>query len=316
MSQGKTSDLNLRHLNHLIAVCDNGYSISRTASKLRVAQSMVSRNIQSLEEYFGGKLFIRKGKRIVGPTPLCQEMIHSMRNVRDHADGLSVIAERVLNLPVSGKIRIACTHLQARYVLPKVMGEVQKEHPNVGISISQGFPADINDLLMSHSVDLGVCSEVLGDSRSMVSTEAYSWERILIAPHGHPVLAMKKLTLPLLAKEQIVTYVTGITGRMQFDEAFVAKGLHPNVKVAAADSDVIKEFTRLGHGIGVISEIAYDPQKDADLGYRCLDRLFKPMATRIVHRKDRLLSNAERLFIEVFCEVSKTLATNCHNKIS
>ena len=310
------SDLNLRHLMHLIAVCDNGYSVSLTASKLNVAQSVVSRNIHALEKYFGTDMFVRHGRRLVGPTPLCSAMIDSLRDIGMRVDSLQIIAESTLNQPVSGEIRIACTHLQARYVLPEVIGKVLKRYPDVKVSIHQGFPTNINDMVMSNSADLGICSENLCDSQSMVTVDAFSWHRVLIAPQGHPILDLKRITIKRLAEEPIITYATGITGRRQFDETFVGASLYPNVVVSAADSDVIKEFTRRGHGIGIISEIAYEPKFDSDLVPRCMPGLFKPMVTRVVHRHDRMLSSAQGLFIEEFCEVSENLAMRCHEEVA
>lgn len=310
------TDLNLRHLERLVAVCENGYSVSMAASKLKVAQSVVSRNIHELEQYFGAELFVRNGRRLVGPTPLCTMLIGPLHEINMRIGDLKTIADNALRQPVAGQIRIACTHLQARYVLPQVLSEVLRQHPDVKASIHQGFPSAINELLMTNGADLGICSEVLGDSRSMVTTEAFSWERVLIAPPGHPIHKVKNLTLKRLAKEPIVTYVTGITGRRLFDETFVAAGLYPNVVVSAADSDVIKEFTRRGHGIGIISEIAYDAKADGDLVPRCLGGLFKPMVTRVVHRADRQLSGAQSLFIEVFCEISEGLAKRCRGEVA
>lgn len=315
--KGETvSELNLRRIKHLVEVCDSGCSVSHAASKLNVAQSVVSRSVGALEREYGSELFIRQGKRLVGPTPLCLAMLGTFREILTRVDSLGTIAADTLGRPVAGRIRVACTHLQARYVLPQVLGDVVGSHPDVRVTIHQGFPADINDMLMDGAADLGICSEALGDSRLMEVTDAFSWERALIAPPGHPLLKAKRVTLKRLAAEPVITYVPGITGRRAFDEAFVAAGLYPNVVVEAADSDVIKEFTRRGHGVGVISEIAYDAKADSDLGARCLTGTFKPMVARVFHRADRMLTPARESFIGSFCRVSKSLAKRCRRGVT
>ena len=54
--------MNLRHLEHLLALADTG-SFSRAAEKSHVTQSALSRSIQALETELGAPLIDRVGKR-------------------------------------------------------------------------------------------------------------------------------------------------------------------------------------------------------------------------------------------------------------
>ena len=54
--------MNLRHLEHWLALADTG-SFSRAAEKLHITQSALSRSIQALEEDLGGPLVDRVGKK-------------------------------------------------------------------------------------------------------------------------------------------------------------------------------------------------------------------------------------------------------------
>lgn len=295
------SDLNLRHLAHLIAVCDNGCSESIAASKLGVGQSVISRNIHALERYFASPLFERNGRRLIAPTKLCATLIDSLRDIVVRVESLDAVAGKVLDRPLAGKISIACTHLQARYTLPKVLAKVRTRFPDIRVAILQAFPAQINELLIANRAVLGICSEKLKDGSCMKCVEAFSWRRIALVPAGHPLAAAGRLSFARLAREPLITYVPGITGRARFDAVFAKEGASPNVVVEAADSDVIKEFTRLGHGVGVVSEIAYEPEADADLVPLALPRAFAPMCTNVQYRNDRLLTGAQQLFVDYFC---------------
>ena len=306
------SDLNLRHLAHLIAVCDNNFSVSQTAANFNVAQPVISRNIHTLEEYFGAPLFVRHGRRLVGMTTLCAALCDSFRELTMRAESIKEIADDILKQPVAGEFSIACTHLQARYILPIVLTKVRSHYPEVKVNLHQSYPKNINDMIMSNTVNLGICSEHLRDEQSFKCIEAFEWQRILIVPKHHPILRKKKITLEHIAAEPTITYMSGITGRRQFDQAFTTANLCPNVVIAAADSDVIKELTRKGHGVGIISSIAYEPKLDHDLQVRTLPGLFKTMSSRVVHRRDRVLSDAQRLFIDIFCTESAKIAKRCH----
>jgi len=59
--------------------------------------------------------------------------------------------------------------------------------------------------------------------------------------------------------------LAGVRGRRKVDQTFADHGLHPEVVLEAIDSDVIKYYVELGMGVGLIAEIAYDPERDRDL---------------------------------------------------
>jgi DNA-binding transcriptional LysR family regulator len=77
--------MNTRQLEHLLALADNG-SFSRSAEKLFITQSALSRSIQSLEDELGGKVLDRIGKRNE-LTPLGLDVVARARHiVRDTAE--------------------------------------------------------------------------------------------------------------------------------------------------------------------------------------------------------------------------------------
>lgn len=311
-----SADLNLRHLSHLVTVCNSGMSVSTAATRLKIAQSVISRNIQALEKHFDALLFVRKGRRLTAMTPLCEAIIERARDINLRVQDLEQVAAAVSAQTASAEIRIACTHLQARYILPQVLKSIYRQHPHIKLIIHQCWPVDINDLLVSNRAELGICSEKLSDEAMMHSVEAYAWERALIMRPEHPLAKVRSLSIKRLATEPLVTYVHGITGRQQFDSTFAHQGLHPNVIIAAADSDVVKQFTREGLGVGVIAAIAYDPKLDKDLCVRRMPKQFGTMRSRIIHRHDRTLNDPQRLFIDAFCQESAALAQRSSGLLS
>ena len=307
-----TEELHARHLGHLVAVCDCGLSMSVAACRLGISQSAISRSVQILEQNLGGALFVRNGKRITATTPLCNAVIELARDINAKTKDLQLLANASKSIPTHGEIRVACTHLQARYILPIALKSIYKYHPQVKVIIHQCFPSEINNLLISSQVDLGICSEKLIDESLMHSVHAYTWERAMILPKKHKFINQKKITINDLAKEQIITYVHGITGRRQFDTTFANAGLYPNIVIAAADSDVVKQFTKEGFGIGIIAALAYDPKYDKELTIRKLPTEFGEMHSRIIYRKQRRLNPVQKLFVKAYCEVS----AECANKSS
>ena len=75
----------------------------------------------------------------------------------------------------------------------------------------------------------------------------------------------------------------------------------PNVVLTALDSDVIKTYVELGLGVGIIAQMAYDP--DARRGaFEKLDaaHLFAPSTTRLALRRGAFLRGYVYDFIARF----------------
>ena len=70
--------------------------------------------------------------------------------------------------------------------------------------------------------------------------------------------------------------------------------------LTAIDSDVIKTYVALGLGIGILAEMAFDPEQDKNLRAMDASHLFESSTTRIgIPRKAYLRSYAYD-FIEMF----------------
>jgi len=117
----------------------------------------------------------------------------------------------------------------------------------------------------------------------------YRWNRAVLVPRGHPLATLERLTLADVAAYPLVTYVIGFTGRSRLDDAFAAQGLDPRVVFTAVDADVIKTYVRLGLGVGIIANMAYDAHRDSDLIALNASDLFDYSVTRIGFRRGTLL---------------------------
>ena len=97
----------------------------------------------------------------------------------------------------------------------------------------------------------------------------------------------------------IVTYDFAFTGGSLVNRVFSEAGLEPNVVLTAIDADVIKTYVNLGLGIGLLANIAYDPERDADLGMIDAGHLFPPSTTYLGVRRDAILRGFVYEFIQL-----------------
>ena len=291
--------MDLRQLRSLVTLVDSDFSVSHAAVRLNLVQPAVSQHLKQLEEELGIRLFRRNGKRLVGLTQIGEQVAAYARStLADAANILAIGRDHLAD--DSGVLRIGTTHTHARYLLPPTLHRFRAEFPRVEVQIHQGTPQQLVALTLQDGVDLAICSEAVGSHPALTALPCYRWNRCLIAPFGHPVLAARPITLEALCEEPMITYVYGFTGRGRLSDTFAKEGLRPRVVLSAAESDVIKAYVREGLGIGIITDLAYDAEEDADLGMRDLSHLFPWESTRIAHVRDKYLRAFQRRFIDLF----------------
>jgi LysR family transcriptional regulator, cys regulon transcriptional activator len=291
--------MELRQLRSLVALSDNGFSVSRTAARLHLVQPAVSQHLRLLEDELGTPLFLRHGKRLTGLTEAGAKVLGYARStLADLANIAAVGRDHVEES--RGTLRIGTTHTQARYVLPPVLRRFNEAYPEVEVQIYQATPAQLVDMALADQVDLAICTEAIGEHKGLISLPSYRWNRCLIAPHGHPVLARRPISLGVLCEYPMITYVFGFTGRGSLSSIFAKVGLHPRVVLGAVDTDVIKTYVREGMGIGVIADLAFQPEQDADLGIRDLSHLFPWEVTKIAYARDKYVRRFQQRFMDLF----------------
>ncbi len=290
--------MELRHLKSLVTLADSDFSVSHTALRLNLVQPAISQHLKQLEEELGTRLFRRNGKRLVGLTPVGQQVVGYARStLAGAANILAIGADRQTD--DRGMLRIGTTHTEARYVLPPAVRRFRQAYPGVEVQIHHGTPQQLAEMTLRDAVDIAVSTEAAGNHPALVSVPCYRWNRCLIAPPGHPVLDARPITLELLCELPVITYVFGFTGRGHLSDTFAKEGLQPRVVLSTADTDLIKAYVREGLGIGIIADPAYDPERDADLGRRDLSHLFPWEVTRIAHLRDKYLRRFQQGFIDL-----------------
>jgi LysR family cys regulon transcriptional activator len=216
----------------------------------------------------------------------------------------------------NGHLTIATTHTQARYALPQVIQRFTKRYPGVRLSLRQGSPTQISELVTSGEADIAIATEAIELYEDLVMLPCYQWNRCVLVPPGHALLKAKKLTLEAIVSFPIITYDFAFTGRSRINQAFADKGLRPNVVLTAIDADVIKTYVELGLGIGIVAMMAYDPKRDTHLRAMDASHLFEPSTTRIGIRKNSYLRGYTYEFIEMFAPhlTRKVVSEAMHTK--
>lgn len=252
-----------------------------------------------LEDELGVAIFERSGKRFTGVTEPGKTVLSIAERILREAENLKR-ASAEFATGDSGRLVLAATHTQARYALPIVVRDFVMQHPSVKLELHQGSPTQIADWVVAGEADLGIATEALDQYPQLVTLPVRQWSHCVIAPEGHPILKSQPLSLNELAKWPLITYDTAFTGRSRINRAFERIGAVPNVALTALDADVIKTYVSLGLGLGIISALAFDAQRDTGLCALDASHLFESNTTRLALRRGSYLRRYDYDFIGLF----------------
>jgi LysR family cys regulon transcriptional activator len=291
--------MKLQQLRYLREVVKRGLNLSETAEALHTSQPGISKQIRQLEEELGVDILVRHGKRVVAVTEPGRAILAMTERILQEAENLKRVA-RDYGAQASGAFTIATTHTQARYALPPVIARFSRRYPGVRLSLRQGSPRDIAELVREGEADLAIVTESAAFYERLVLLPCAQWHYCVITPLNHSLHESKPLTIESLARHPLITYDFAFTGDSPIKRAFDTRGLTPNVVLTAIDADVIKAYVETGMGVGILAKMAFDPARD--LGLRLLDasRLFDASMTRIAVKPDTYMRNYVYDFIELF----------------
>jgi LysR family transcriptional regulator, cys regulon transcriptional activator len=291
--------MKLQQLRYIVEIQRQGLNVSEAAEALYTSQPGISKQVRLLEDELGVAIFERSGKRFTGVTEPGQVVLNIAERILREAENLKR-ASAEFATGDSGRLVLAATHTQARYALPLVVRDFVAQHPTVKLEMHQGSPTQIAEWVAAGEADIGIATEALDQYPQLVTLPVRQWSHCVIAPENHPILQTLPLSLNELVKWPLITYDTAFTGRSRINRAFERIGTEPNVALTALDADVIKTYVSLGLGLGIISALAFDAQRDVGLVAVDASQLFESNTTRLALRRGSYLRRYDYDLIALF----------------
>ena len=294
--------MNLQQFRFVAEAARRNLNLTETAKALHTSQPGVSKAILELEEELGVDIFSRHGKRLRRITEPGQAVLKAIDVILREVGNLRRIGEE-FSRQDSGRFSIATTHTQARYVLPPALAKLRQQYPKLQLSLHQGNPRQVAQMLIDEVATVGLATESLDEFEELVSLPWYSWQHVAVMPREHPLAASNSISLEQLAEWPLVSYHPAFTGRTRIDRAFAARHLTPQVVLEAIDADVIKTYVRMGLGIGLVAEMAVrDEPPNSDLVWLPLGQLFGSNLARIAFKRGVYLRNHVLVFAELLSD--------------
>ena len=235
-------------------------SFRRAAEELHLSQPAVTQQIKALEEELGTRLLDRTGGRVV--------LTAAGRILRQRAGEIADLVARTqdelaaLNGEHSGQLRAGASTSIAQYVLPRMLGRFQREHPRVKLQIRSGNTEEVVEWLVAGQIAIGL---IEGPAlRKDVQVEPFMEdELILLFPANHPWKDRPMLTVHDLKGARFLLRERGSGTRRVLETALHKAGLDPkhlDVAMELDSSEAIISSVESGLGIGFVTRAAVLPR--------------------------------------------------------
>lgn len=258
------SAMTLTQLRDFVAIVDAGMNITLAAERLHATQPGLSKQLKQLEQRLGFLLFVRKGRSLEALTPDGEKiLLHARRvlaevaNIRAHAANQRARAD--------GRLVIATTHTQARYVLPPALTTIKQRFEQVSVHLEPTPDELLLDRLNEGKADLAIVSTSGAEPVGGIAIPLYRWRRRVLVPRGHALADEDTPSLQALARWPLLTYESANFPESSLRRTFEAAGLALRLAMTAREADLIKTYVRTGLGVGLLAEMAISAVDDADL---------------------------------------------------
>ena len=292
--------MDLRQLNHLIAVADHG-SFSSAARSLHTVQSNVSNHVAKLEKELGKVLLDR---RTMQPTPEGLAVIDRARRIRSE---IKAISDDLLSIneKVEGQVRIGCIGAATRWIIAPLLEKLAEAFPSLQPRV---FDADTNSLtqkIISGDLDLAIINTSAMNA-SLESKILFEEERIIVAPAGHPIAKNESISVQDLSEYEMMMAAQGTFFRDSLDEELSSAGVEMKISAEVDGLRLLASLAFQGHAPAILPASAASGYPDNNWVLIRITGLLKRPVT-LIRNKRMTPSLPSRATNEVIHEVVKEI---------
>jgi DNA-binding transcriptional LysR family regulator len=273
--------LNLDQLRTFMEVVRLG-SFTAAGRFLSLSQPAISQQIKELEGRLGVELIARLGKRAFA-TEAGKELME--RGARLLAEAEEVVsATRRHQEGWLGPVRLGTTISVCVYLLPRLLGELRKSHPQLDVSIEIDLSHVVVEKVAANELDLGLVALPIDRAAPIEVTRIREDPMMALFPAAARDLPDEITGSYLKTRPLLFDLATTQMHRIVVDW-FVAQGIHPKPILHLGNSEALKAMVAADVGVAII---AIENEDDPFIGRTILARPLSPPLSRqlglVVHR--------------------------------
>ena len=174
--------MEMHQIRYFLAVCET-LNFTRAAEQCNVTQPALTRAVQKLEEEFGGLLF-RRERHLTHLTDLGRLVRPQLEQIWQQSEAAKTTARSFLKLEnATLNVGLMCTIGPLRAI--GFLNSFWRDHPGIEITLLEGVPSRLAELLYDGSLDVAVMAQADGFEERFDVVPLYREHFVLAFPAGH-----------------------------------------------------------------------------------------------------------------------------------
>jgi DNA-binding transcriptional LysR family regulator len=245
--------MELRHLRYFVAVAE-ALNFTRAATRLRVAQPALSRQVSDLEEELGVDLLKRTSHGVL-LTAEGKLFLEESRVTLKQADE-SVTKVRALARGEIGELQVGFLAPLDLHILPRALAEFQKTTPGVKVALRDLGSDDLCDELRNGTLHLAVMMQPSEESTAGIEFEEIGRYPLFVAmAPGHPLARLNIIPLEMLVKQPLAILDHKRNSEFHRMLRRVFAPLRPNIATESGSLNSLITELGVGKHVAVVSQL-------------------------------------------------------------
>jgi len=285
--------MEIHQLRYFVTVAETG-NFTRASERCNVSQPSLSQQIIKLESEMGHKLFHRLGRKAV----LTEIGLTFLERARRILFEIETAGKEIKDSPgTERRIVVGAIPTVMPYLLPIIIAEARRKHPNLVIHAREDFRTPIVKSVMDGELDLALASTPIPDARAAV--EPLFTEHLLLAvPEQHHLAARPAVTGADLKDETFILLGHSSALAAQIQQFCGAHDFEPTIGYRCNQLSTVKYFLKMGLGISILPQITRTPERDQGILYRRLSGRPPQREIVLVRHPQRYQTRGAALFLE------------------
>lgn len=286
-------DLDLNLIKVFLTVYESK-SILLASKKLYISQPAVSKSIQKLETYLGGKLFVRTPKGTISTNEgeefyeCCHNSMQLLNAGINKFSTLSSLKQGVLNIGSSSTI--------IRKLLLPFIEDFNKKYPDIVITITDANSEKLTKYVKSGIIDLAILNMPIADKDIFNITKITQTNDCFIA---NPKFEQNFLSKEDLQKQKIIVQKRPSSNRDYFDKMCDENNINITPSFEIGSFGLITDFVSRNLGIAyTIKEFVLADIKENRVKLLETDFVSKPRDVAVITLQTSINSFVCSKFIE------------------
>lgn len=291
------NNLNLNQLRVFHAVA-SFLNFTRASEELHLTQPGISKHIKKLESFYGTKLFDRVGKKVI-LTQAGEVLFKTTGTLFGLLQESKACIDDLRGL-VGGKLMIGASISIGTYILPEMLVQFRKKHPNVQIKVEMAQCEQIVKRILDYSIELSFVGHCYESDKRLSVKPFHADPMLLIVSKKHPWAKRRSVRLQDLANEPFLLSRKGSGTRNIVEEVLDKAGVALSKTMELGTTEAVKQAVKAGLGVSILSK--HLVKKELETGLIASVPLQGVNLKRdlyLVYHKDRYLSDAARAFLEL-----------------